>query len=664
MKALPIVILFLFSCTLGIGQTLNGNIQNQLGDPIEDAQIFSLRTGEHAHSNHVGKFSLDQVREQDTLRISHLNYQFVDVVVKDLEKPLRITLQEKIISIEAVNITSRLDAINAITDIDLRTDPVTNSQEILRKVPGLFIGQHAGGGKAEQIFLRGFDIDHGTDINITVDGMPVNMVSHAHGQGYADLHFLIPETVDNINFGKGPYYADQGNFTTAGHVDFRTVERPENSLVKLEVGQFNTQRLMGLFNLLNNNENHAVWVASEYLLSDGPFESPQNMNRLNLMGKYTGYLDNLDRISVSASYFSSSWDASGQVPQRSIDDGSITRFGAIDPTEGGNTKRANVLLDYTHNLNDRTFIKNSVYYSRYEFELFSNFTFFLEDSINGDQIRQREVRNLSGVKSEVNHTFSLGKVKGTFKGGAGFRSDQSYENELSHTRNRTEVLELYQYGDIHETNFFSYVNGVFELGKFALNPSVRVDHFKFNYYDRLAPTYETQTQSRAIVSPKVNLMYNPSSRLQLYLKTGRGFHSNDTRVVLEQRSPQVLPAAYGADLGFLWKPVPNMLINVAGWYLHLDQEFVYVGDAGIVEPSGQTRRTGVDLSFRYQPLSWLFLDADANYTFARSIDEPENENFIPLAPDLTAVGGFRILHPSVAFYGGSRRALPRRSASK
>ena len=198
-----------------------------------------------------------------------------------------IVLEDDIFRLNEIVIQPKLSAMNMISKIDLQTTPVNSSQEILSKVPGLFIGQHAGGGKAEQLFLRGFDIDHGTDIAISVDGMPVNMVSHAHGQGYADLHFLIPETVDKIDFGKGPYYSNKGDFATAGYVGFQTKDKLEKSSIGLEIGQFNTLRTVGLFNLLGNKKTQSAYIATEYILTDGPFDSPQNFNRMNLFGEYS-----------------------------------------------------------------------------------------------------------------------------------------------------------------------------------------------------------------------------------------------------------------------------------------------------------------------------------------------------------------------------------------
>ncbi len=631
-------------------QILKGEILDNNGLPVVGVLIFNVSSDLHAHSDEQGHFELPKIQVGDTLKTSHLGYEPQTHIIASLEKPLNMVFIEKAIALEEVVVSPRLDALNLITDIDIQTNPVNSSQDILRQVPGLFIGQHAGGGKAEQIFLRGFDIDHGTDIAISVDGMPANVVSHAHGQGYADLHFVIPETVDRIDFGKGTYYADKGNFNTAGYVDFKTKKNLDYSSIKLEGGQFNTARILGMFNLVNNKK-HSSYVALEYLTTDGAFDSPQNFDRINVFGKYTARVTATDHVSLTLSHFRSQWDASGQVPQRAIDDGSIGRFGAIDDTEGGNTNRTNVMIEYNKILDDKRFVKNTLYYSNYNFELYSNFTFFLDDSINGDQIKQYENRNIFGASSEYNELFSGKGFDGNFQFGISLRADQSNNNELSHTLNRQQTLESISLGDIRETNLGAYVNANFNFGKFTINPGVRVDYFDFNYNDALVPTYNTQHANKAIVSPKLNLLFNYSRQLQLYVKAGKGFHSNDTRVVVAQNGKKILPAAYGFDAGFIWKPIPRLFINTAYWYLFLEQEFVYVGDAGIVEPSGKTQRQGAELSIRYQPLDWLFVNLDANYTHARSVEEMEGENFIPLAPDFTLKGGFNVMLP-FNLYGG------------
>ncbi|CAL2103089.1 TonB-dependent receptor [Tenacibaculum sp. 190130A14a] len=630
-----------------IAQTLKGKVVSTDNIPIIEAHLLNTNDKHHTHSNQRGAFVLHHVSLGDTLVVSHINYKKIKVVVESFD-PMTITLEENLVSLEEITIGKKLNALNVITAIDIQTNPVNSSQEILQKVPGLFIGQHAGGGKAEQIFLRGFDIDHGTDISITADGLPVNMVSHAHGQGYADLHFVIPETVEKIDFGKGAYYADKGNFNTAGYVNFKTKNRLKNNLLKLEIGQFDTKRLLGMFSLINNNKQSA-YIASEYILTDGYFDSPQNFNRLNIFGKYTVNVSDSDKIGVMLSHFTSKWDASGQIPQRAVDSGLINRFGAIDDTEGGNTSRSNFLLTYDKILSENASIKNKVFYSKYSFELFSNFTFFLDDPINGDQIKQKETRNIFGFNSEYKQDFS--SIDGSFTAGISLRNDQSFSNELSHTLNRRQTLNRIQFGDINETNFGTYASANFNYGKFTINPALRLDYFNFEYNNTLQTNYETQSQTASIVSPKLNIFYNYNEDLQLYVKTGKGFHSNDTRVVVAQNGNDILPASYGFDAGFIWKPSPKLLINTAYWYLFLEQEFVYVGDAGIVEPSGKTNRQGIDFSLRYEPIHQLYFNLDANYAHARAKDEPIGQNYIPLAPDFTLTSGLAYKGES-GFYGG------------
>ncbi|MEM7571960.1 MAG: TonB-dependent receptor plug domain-containing protein [Bacteroidota bacterium] len=625
-----------------LAQDITGRVLAEDRTPILGAYVIHLNSDHHAHSNELGDFEIRDVTVGDSLQISYLGFKTRVVVIEDLNYKLLIRLEETPFQLDQVVVQPNIRALSTVTDIDVSVNPVNSAQEVLRTVPGLIIGQHAGGGKAEQIFLRGFDIDHGTDITISVDGMPINMVSHAHGQGYADLHFIIPEAIQSVDFGKGSYYADQGNFNTAGYVDFRLQDRLQSSMFQTEVGQFNTFRTVGLFDLVDTDKTSA-YIGTEYIQTDGPFESSQHFNRLNLMAKLTTQLENQGQLSLLATHFESKWDASGQIPQRAVDAGLIGRFGAIDDTEGGFTGRTNISAEYSKVLSSNSYVKTNAYFSAYDFELFSNFTFFLEDPENGDQIRQFEEREIYGFNTEWNHSFFGDNSEGTIQAGVGFRYDNIDNNELSRTRNRRETLEQIQFGDIDETNLFAYANVEYEIGAFTINPGLRFDRFTFNYVDRLQTLYDRQEQTQNAISPKLNFFYNANSELQLYLKTGIGFHSNDTRVVLDRSAEEILPAAYSADLGAVFRPAPRLFINAALWYLFLEQEFVYVGDAGIVEPSGETRRLGFDVGARFQLNDWLFGTLDVNYALARSVNDPDGQNFIPLAPDLTTTGGLNAI---------------------
>lgn len=539
------------------------------------------------------------------------------------------------VSLNEVSIVKNLNHLNAIAKVDLSINPVNSSQEVLRYVPGLFIAQHAGGGKAEQMFLRGFDIDHGTDINISVDGVPVNMVSHAHGQGYADLHFLQPETIESIDFDKGPYNAEKGDLATAGYVAFKTKDRVNNEAT-IEIGQFNTQRYRASLSLLNNNDN-SLYVSSSFINSDGYFESPQNLKRLNIMAKYTHWSEH-SRFNIIASHFNSTWNASGQIPERAVKNGTISHFGAIDDTEGGYTSRSDINFMHTLSLDNGATLKSNAWISNYQFDLYSNFTFYLNDSINGDQINQKENRMLAGANTEYNQHFHVGRSLWNVTAGAGYRYDQISDLALYHTLSRKRI-GTYALGDVGESNLSGFANVNIELGKWLINPALRVDYFTFDYHDKTQDNFTNPKVSKAAISPKLNFIYNANPNLQVFLKSGKGFHSNDSRVVVAQKGKSILPSGYGADLGALWKPVPNLVLNATGWFLWLEQEFVYVGDEAVVEPSGKTRRLGVDLGLRWQFLKNFYFQTDYTYCYARSIDDPKGQNYIPLAPVHTLVAG-------------------------
>ncbi|WP_157207241.1 TonB-dependent receptor [Mariniflexile maritimum] len=660
-----------FLCTLCVVNTLysqqtKGIVVNESNQPLESAYIYNLNSKSHTHSSENGVFILDNSKVGDSLKVRLLGFQNKNIILNasNFNTNLIITLAEKSFQLNELIITETLNPVSTMSRLDIKTNPVNSSQEILRKVPGLFIGQHAGGGKAEQLFLRGFDIDHGTDVALSVDGMPINMVSHAHGQGYSDLHFIIPETVNKIDFGKGAYYANHGDFNTAGYVDFSTKDYLKENSIALSVGKFNSLRMLGMFNLMENIKNQNAYISTEYLANDGPFNSPQNFNRLNLFGKYVAFSPNNDKVSLTLSHFTSRWDASGQIPQREIDNGNITRFGAIDDTEGGTTERTNFNVELQKHISDNSTLKTNAFYSHYGFELFSNFTFFLEDPINGDQIKQKEDRQILGFNTAISKEIDLGNTQVTTTSGIGLRHNIVNDIELSKTLNRSAILQNVQLGDLNQTNLSAFTNAEFDFGKLKIAPGLRLDYFNFLYNDKLQPTYASQSETKTILSPKLNFYYDAQSNLQLYLKSGLGFHSNDTRVVVSQLGKDILPRSYGLDLGTIWKPATKALVNAALWYLFLEQEFVYVGDAGIVEPSGKTERYGLDLGLRYQLTDWLYFDTDATITHARSTEDPDGQNYIPLAPDFTMAGGLSI-NNLYGFSGGIRyRYLDDRPANE
>lgn len=642
---------YIFILLLTIGGALHahdlkGTILDESNVPIQGISVVNTTTGGYAFSNVSGYFELDDISVGDIINIRGLGYkgQELTITQSQLDATITIILEQEAVSLDQVTLLSKVDPLTELVNVDVQINPVKSSQEIMRKVPGLIIGQHAGGGKAEQIFLRGFDIDHGTDIAINVDGLPVNLPSHAHGQGYSDLHFLIPETIDNIDFGKGLYYADKGNFNTAGYLDLNIKDKIDNSSITIEAGQFNTLRAVGMIKVAEGEYSNA-YIASEAVLTDGVFDASQNFNRLNVLGRYNynNYED--EELTLSISHFQSRWDASGQIPQRAVDQGLITRFGAIDSTEGGNTSRSNIWLKHTKQLDEHQRIRTTAFVSKYDFELFSNFTFFLNNPVDGDQIQQVERRTIIGAETvyDVNLHTENHEEQLSLESGLGFRYDDNDDVQLSRTRNRREILERLAFGDVDELNGYGFASLTYKTKNLSLIPGVRVDYFSFGYNDFLQPTFSSLRENDVIVSPKLNAIYNPSQNFQLYAKTGFGFHSNDSRVVNDPTATEdTLPSAFGVDIGTVFKPSDNLIVNAALWGLSLEQEFVYVGDEAVVEPSGKSRRYGLDFGLRYQLTDWLFANADVNYTIARSIDEPDGEDFIPLAPDLTSTGGLTI----------------------
>ena len=640
-------IIFVFTSLFALSQesTIQGIVRDQeTNETLVAGHVVIKELNIGTSTNDVGAFFFDEITPGNyTLEVSYIGFakKSIPIVIGSSENEyLDIDMKPSAIRIEDIEVNQNplLNA-KSIAALDLKLRPISNSQEVLKIVPGLFIAQHAGGGKAEQIFLRGFDIDHGTDISLKVDGMPVNMVSHAHGQGYSDLHFLIPETIKRVEFDKGSYYAKEGNFNTAGYANFSTRDRLEQNSLKLEVGQFGTFRTVGMFNLINSDDKNkpSLFLATEYSRTDGYFESPQDFNRFNALLKFQQNISPNKTLTLSASGFSSRWDASGQIPVRAVEDGTITRFGAIDDTEGGKTSRFNLNSKMTTRLKNGGYMENQLFFNRYDFNLVSNFTFFLNDPVYGDQITQTESRDIIGSNNSYWFSNPLFGLAGSTEIGTGFRYDMVNDNSLARTFQKTEVIDQVALGDVREFNYFAFIEEQVDLSsKLSLIAGLRYDLFNFDYSDQLKEVDDNPV-TEGILSPKLQLGYQLTSSLNIYAKTGIGYHSNDSRVVVAQQGQQILPKAFGWDIGTIWKPIDRLMVNIAAWRLSLDQEFVYVGDEGIVEPSGATLRSGIDLSLKYQINDWLFFNTDLNITDPRSLEE-EGQNFIPLAPTFTSIG--------------------------
>ncbi len=617
--------------------------------PVPDITVYTADYSFAKISDENGFVSLKEFPSQQTaLNITGIGFETQTISLSDLSFNQNyiavIVLKPKITSLSDVVVTasSKAGIFKTIGALDIHLRPIINSQEILRLVPGLFIGQHAGGGKAEQIFLRGFDLDHGTDINLTVDGLPVNMVSHSHGQGYADLHFVIPELIEKVNFNKGSYYSDKGNLATAGYVEFKTKNYLKQNFIKTEAGQFNTFRAITGVNLLKQKnfiQNQSLYFAGEASFTNGYFENPQHFKRFNGMLKYHGQTGKKSSTTILLSALSSQWNASGQIPDRAVADGTIGFYGAIDNNEGGKTSRYNASVEIMHNFSNGGTLRNQLFYSRYQFELYSNFTFFKEDPVNGDQIRQKEARNIFGYNSTYQQEHKLFNKTAQFTTGVQIRFDAIDNIELSRTKNRSTTTAALMLGNIRELN-----GGIYAQEKIILNKKLditagaRVDHFANEYDNKLSS--EILYSYSGIVSPKLNFNYRINDKIQLYWYNGRGFHSNDTRAAVLQNGREVVTPAWGSDIGGILKIGKKTIVQTALWHLRMKQEFVYVGDEGVVELGGQTRRYGWDLSVRYELMKNFFADADFSLCNPRALHVKKSESYIPLAPRFSSTGGF------------------------
>ncbi len=621
--------------------------------PIEYAGIKSGITGKTAITDEAGNFQLVLPADTATLQISYIGYAAKQLKIKSAVKRFTVLLSHGSIDLKEIQISPNLNnaSFHTLSALDLSLRPVNSSQDLMRLVPGLFIAQHMGGGKAEQIFIRGFDADHGTDLNVSVDGLPVNMVSHIHGQGYADLHFLIPETVSTFDFGKGPYYSEKGDLTTAGYLNYSTKDALDKSMLSLEGGQFNTFRVAGVIDLLGakakqNGEN--AYIAGEYNYTNGAFKLPEQYKRTNLFGKYSKQLGANNRLSLSASTFSTSWVASGEIPGRAVaagttaidDNGNaikiaaapvtIDRFGTIDSAQGGRSTRVNANAKLTTDLKNNWTMENQLYYTHYTFLLHVNSSFFAADTVNGDERQQQEARDMFGYNGKLSKNSYFGNNMLTSAIGLSSRFDRTYGSRYSNVTEQYQFLDDITKGDIRQNNTGVYLDETLESGKWLLNLGSRLDYFKFNYHDT--------TKTNVIVSPKINVQYTANQQVQFYLKAGKGFHSNNAIAVIGNNGLATLPAAYGADLGLNWKPIQHLYINAALWYLYLQQEFVYTDD-GDIAPGGKTRRIGADLSARYELAKWLFADLNVNLARPRLADSLAGRGYLALAPTFTSTGG-------------------------
>jgi hypothetical protein len=531
-----------------------------------------------------------------------------------------------------------------IPDKEILLQPQGRPAQVLRLIPGFIAVEHSGGaGKADQYFLRGFDADHGTDVAFFADNMPINLRTHGHGQGYTDLNFIIPETIKGLDVVKGTYHTEIGDFGTAGAVRFISRDVLEENVVQGAGGQYDTQRY--LLMLSPTKDKVRTLLAGEAYYTNGPFISDNRYFRVNLFGKATMNPTVRSEMSLTASYHKANWNASGEIPLRAVNDGTLDRFGSIDPSEGGKTQRATGRLQYHHDVTPGGKFFAGAYAMYYKLNLWTNFTFFLNDPVNGDGIEQDDRRTMFGGELGFRQAGNLFGITGAATVGFQLRNDTIPDIRLGTQTKRNPTGTTVQ-SAVEEASYSPYLKLEFQPTSWMrLAGGVRGDYFTFDVRNQCdtCPQQPAGRKDSGQVSPKVNLILGPWYNTELFVNYGVGFHSNDARAtVVGASSP--LARAQGGEIGLRSRPWgPDRLELIATlWALDLNSELVFVGDEGTTEARGPTRRYGVEVGARGQVWGPLYFNGSFTWTHAEFKD---TGLAVPLAPELTSYAAVLLRWP-------------------
>lgn len=572
---------------------------------------------------------------------------------------------EPLLELTPMVITGRADDLLGIAgsasegrvgQVQLGTRPFLRAGEVLEVIPGVIVTQHSGSGKANQYFLRGFNLDHGTDFSVRVDGVPINFPTHGHGQGYLDLNFLIPELVDYITFRKGPYYAEVGDFSSAGTADMHLVKTLPEGFVKVGVGLDDFYQLTAANSSTLGAGQLLYAFAGQYY--NGPWDLSEDTRKFNGLVKYT-----LEKggtgFSLTATGYHNEWDATDQIPLRAVSQGIISRLGALDTSDGGRTTRFSLAGNWWHTgENSKTNINAYMVY--YRLNLFSNFTFFLDDPVNGDQFEQVDRREVfGGSASHQWFTTWLGKSMDHTLG-MQVRYDRIPTVALHKTRERRRLSTVRE-DNVNETSLaWYYQNQTQWLDKVRTTVGLRSDVFFFDVDSKLVANSGDKVD--AIFSPKFTLTLGPWASTELYVNGGFSFHSNDARgttitvePVTGEPAARVDPLVRtkGAEVGVRSTWVPGLNSTLAFWYLELDSELLFVGDAGTTEASRPSRRYGVEWANFYKLTSWLTLEADFSFSKAEFTDDDAAGDAIPGAIETAIAAGATVDFP-LGMFGSLR----------
>ncbi|MDR7272106.1 hypothetical protein J2X20_004780 [Pelomonas saccharophila] len=505
----------------------------------------------------------------------------------------------------------------------LKSRPALRPGEVLEFVPGVIVTQHSGGGKANQYFLRGFNLDHGTDFATTVNGLPVNMPTHGHGQGYSDLNFLIPELVDRIEYRKGPYFAKNGDFAAAGSADIAYRNTLDESFAALTLGQRQFQRFVGAGSTALRG-GLKLLGAVEVQHNDGPWKLPERLRKSNGVLTLSGGTA-VEGWSASLMGYEAKWNSTDQVPERLINTGSIGRFDAIDKSDGGATQRSSLSGEW-HRDGEAGTTRVAAYAMDYRLKLFSNFTYALERP-DGDQFSQQDKRGVYGFNASHAVDHKLGELPARSEIGVQLRHDRIRVGLYDTVERR--ITATTRDDEVRETQLGVYGQTSVELTPWLRSVvGLRADQARFRV-DSLSNAANSGSASAHLLSPKLSLIAGPWAKTEFFFNAGRGFHSNDARGTTATVDPKSggavdkvsgLVAARGLELGARTEWVPGLQSSLAVWKLDFDSELVYVGDAGATEANRPSKRRGVEWNNRYMPAPWLLIDADLAWTHARFAD--------------------------------------------
>ena len=573
--------------------------------------------------------------------------------VDEMLEEVTVTGRKKVLVGEA-----RSASEGVISQVDIYKRPVQRPGDILEAVPGLIVTQHSGSGKSNQLYLRGFNLDHGTDFATWIDGMPVNMRSHGHGQGYTDINFLMPEIIEEMSFVKGPYHSEIGDFSSAGGVHIQTIDQLDKKSIKIGLGENGFNRILAMGS--KKIESEVITGALELQGYDGPWiDITEDVNKVNGFFKFARN-NELGKRSITAMIYDNEWNSADQIPSRAISEGIIDDFGSLDKTLGGSTRRMSLSSEYSHDHKTNKVVWRS-YIIGYELDLWSNFTYLLDDPVGGDQFKQKDKRTIFGGSYEnlwVGNTESFTE----HRFGIDFRHDAVDEVGLYRSRER-EITGPIREDQVDESSISSFYEMSFDLrSSWRAVLGIRADAFKFKVNSK---DYNlTDDDSDFILSPKASIAYAFSDNNEMYFSYGNGFHSNDARGVITFRDPITEEKLSPADplvksTGFEWgiKALINEQLNtsLAVWSLELDSELLFVGDAGNTEANRPSKRWGIEFNNLWSINEIWSLEADFAYSNAKFNDDDLENRSVPGSLKNVASGILSAEYPSGFFASFSFR---------